>query len=196
LIRTNLSTKPFYNVRAVHTALVAVALLVVGLTALNVTRLVALSREYSESSARANRDEERANSLRASADGIRRNINPDDFKALTDATREANALIDRRVFSWTELFNRFEDTLPPDVRIASVRPKIEKDGRVLLSLTVVGRRVEAIDHFIESMESTGAFSDVLSREETADADGLLQTTLEGEYHPKRATAAVAPAGQP
>ena len=33
--------------------------------------------------------------------------------------RQANDLIERRTFSWTELFNRFEHTLPDDVRITT-----------------------------------------------------------------------------
>ena len=75
------------------------------------------------------------------------------------------------------------------MRISSVRPKIEKDGTVLISMTVVGRRVEDIDAFIENLEATGAFSNVLSREETAGDEGLLETTLEGVYRPGPAEAA-------
>ncbi len=185
MLRTNLSTRPFYNVRAVHTTLGILGIIVVAFTVFNLAHLFSLSAGLSDLRTRVDRDERRALELRASATVIRRAINPEEFKALTDATIEANRLIDRRVFSWTDLFNQFEMTLPEDVRIAAVRPKIEKDGRVLISMTVVGRRVEAIDRFIENLEGTGAFANVLSREETVDEGGLLQTTLEGEYRPKQ-----------
>ena len=44
-----------------------------------------------------------------------------------------------------------------------MRPKVEKDGRVTLVMTVVGRRVEDIDRFMANLEGTGAFADVYSR---------------------------------
>ena len=44
------------------------------------------------------------------------------------AAREANQLIDRRAFSWTDLFNRFEETLPADVRIVAVTPQVDTRG--------------------------------------------------------------------
>ena len=39
-------------------------------------------------------------------------------------------------------------------------------------MTVLGRRVEDIDEFIEKLEATGAFHDVLPRQETARSEGL------------------------
>jgi hypothetical protein len=42
VLRTNLSTRPFYNERAVHIAIGAAALLVLALTAINVFRMITL----------------------------------------------------------------------------------------------------------------------------------------------------------
>jgi hypothetical protein len=50
-------------------------------------------------------------------------------------------------------------------------------------LTAVGRRVEDIDRFIENLEATKAFANVLSREETVGGDGLIEVALEGAYLP-------------
>ena len=43
MLRTNLSTRPFYNLRAVQVALGALALLVVVLTLLNLVQLIRLT---------------------------------------------------------------------------------------------------------------------------------------------------------
>ena len=48
--------------------------------------------------------------------------------ASTEA-RQANELIDRRTFSWTDLFNQFETTFPDDVRITAVRPTLDEKRR-------------------------------------------------------------------
>jgi hypothetical protein len=103
------------------------------------------------------------------------------------AAREANRLIDRRAFSWTDLFNRFEATLPGDVRIASVTPQLDQQGRMLVAITVVSRRVEELDGFIEALEKTGAFQEVLSRQEEAQEDGTLRSVIQGYYRPSTAT---------
>ena len=65
MIRTNLSTRPFYNERAVH-ALAArrSPLAVVAATAFNVARVVRYSRSDTQLATQASRDEARAADLR------------------------------------------------------------------------------------------------------------------------------------
>ena len=183
MLKTNLSTRPFYNERPVHTVLVVGALLVAGLTVFNATRIVALSRRHTDLNVRAEEAETRAREMRTSAVKIRAGLDPKALEAISVAAREANAIIDRRLFSWTDLFNRFETTLPNDVRIVSVRPRVDADRTVTIQLTVIGRRVEDIDAFMDNLEATGAFADVLSREETLTDDRLLLAVLEGRYAP-------------
>ena len=64
---------------------------------------------------------------------------------MASAAREANLLIDRRTFSWTELFNQFEATLPADVRISTITPHIAWAARAsrqrLLDVAVANVRV-------------------------------------------------------
>lgn len=186
MIRSNLSTRPFYNERLVHVALTVGALCVLIFTVFNMSRIVSLSSQHTRLSSQAGADERRAAEFRVSANNVRRTMNPQQLEAMAAAAHEANTIIGRRIFSWTELFNRFETTLPPDVRITAVRPKIERDGPAVVSMSVIGRRVEAIDRFIENLESTGAFSNVLSLEETRGDEGLIETTLEGQYRPESA----------
>jgi Tfp pilus assembly protein PilN len=103
------------------------------------------------------------------------------MQTIAGAAREANALIDRRLFSWTNLLNHLETTLPDDVRIASIRPKIDRDGTINVALSIVGRRVQDIDQFMENLEATGAFADVLSLDENVNEDGTLQAVIGGRY---------------
>ncbi len=49
MLRANLSTRPFYNERAVHILIAAAALVVLALTAVNVFRVVTFSRQNTES---------------------------------------------------------------------------------------------------------------------------------------------------
>jgi hypothetical protein len=181
MIRTNLSTRPFYNERLVHAVLVLAAVVVVVVTVFNVSRSVTLSRRQAALDRMADAAEQNVEALRNEAVRLRRGVNAKELDTITGEAREANAIIDRRVFSWTELFNRFETTLPPNVRIAAVRPRVERDGNVTVVLAVVARQVEDIDAFIEKLEAAQAFSHLLAREEIVDETGMLRANLEGRY---------------
>lgn len=186
MIRTNLATRPFYNERAVHAVLALAAIAVIALTAFNAWRIVTLTRDQRELNAAIAAADTRATELRASAAQIRRGLNPQELKAVSTSALEANTIIDRRLFSWTELFNLLETTLPDDARITSVRPQIDRHGGVELSMTVMGRQPEDIEQFVENLEAARAFSQVLVTEETVNNDGLVQTNIQGRYEPAKA----------
>ncbi len=180
MLRTNLATRPFYNERAVHVALVLVGALVVAVTISNVTRIVALSGRHTDLGLQVSRDEVAAREMSSQTEAVQQEIDGEELQAVSAAVREANALIGLRMFSWTELFNRIETTLPPDVMMTSVRPEVDGE-RVSVSMVVVGRRVDAIDEFIEALEATGSFEGLLARQEEATADGMYRTMLRGRY---------------
>ena len=180
MLRTNLSTRPFYNERAVHLAALAVGLMAVMLAAIGVVRLVRLGHEDRMLTAVAEHDEAAAAGMSAQAGEVRRGTSEADFEALATSAREVNQLIDQRVFSWTAFFNRIEETLPSSVMLTSVRPDINAEA-LTVSLGVVGREVEQIDAFIEALEATGAFADVLAREQEMTDEGKYRTLLVGRY---------------
>lgn len=191
MLRTNLSTRPFYNERGVHVVIGVAAILLVALTAWNVYTVVRLSRANTELSSRVNQDHAEAEQLRKMATDIRRKINQEELQTVVGAAREANSLIDQRTFSWTAFFNRIESTMPPDVMLTSVRPSI-KDGVTRVSMTVLGRRAEDIDEFIEKLEATGAFDDILPSQSDFTDEGLRRVLVESIYTGDVPPAEVAP----
>jgi Tfp pilus assembly protein PilN len=183
VLRTNLSTRPFYNERAVQLLLALAGVLVLALTAYNVIRVVSLSRQNTEFSAMINRDRAEAQRLNAEAQKIRAGINQDELKATADAAAEANRLIEQRTFSWTEFFNRIEETLPDDVMLTAVQPSFEQREPVVV-MTVLGRRTEDIEEFIEKLEGTGAFGQVLPTQTDTTDEGLNRVVLRSRYTPQ------------
>jgi Tfp pilus assembly protein PilN len=187
VIQTNLSTRPFYNERVVHLALALVAVAALAATLFNATRIAQLTRRDSGLSTQISRDEAHAADLRAQAARLRATIDPKQIELVTNEARKANDLIDRRTFSWTELFNRFETTLPEDVRITSVRPKVDTVKGTTLTITVVAKTVEDVYQFMANLEATGAFSGLLPRDDRFNEQGLLETVIETTYAPTAAT---------
>lgn len=182
MLRTNLATRPFYNERAVHLFLGALALVAVALMVWTATEVVALSRVHGDLTLRAEEAEELADEVLRRASGIRRDLNQDELERLAAAAAEANRLIDQRVFSWTQFFNRIERTLPAGVMLTSVRPAVRPEG-VEVAMGVVARGIDDIDEFIEELERTGAFASVLSRQEEITDQGTYRAVLRGQYLP-------------
>jgi Tfp pilus assembly protein PilN len=183
VIRTNLATRPFYNERAVGLWLLLVAVVVAAATLLNISSLIGYSRSDTELAMQASRDEARAADLRQQATRLRATVDPRQIEFASTEARQANDLIDRRTFSWTELFNRFEATLPDDVRLIAVRPKVDRRTGSILTINVVGRTIEDVDKFMENLEATGVFSHTESKEERINEDGLLAAAIETTYVP-------------
>jgi hypothetical protein len=180
MLKTNLSTRPFYNERAVHLILGALGATAVVVLAVGVVQLVGYQRELSTLTVAADQDERSAAAIADQVVEVRRGTSDGELQALAASAQQANQLIDRRVFSWTEFFNRIELTLPPTVVLESVRPEVDQDG-VIVTIGVRGREVEEVDAFIEELESTGAFVDVLAREQEMTEDGTYRALLAGRY---------------
>lgn len=180
MLRTNLSTRPFYNERAVHVALALAALLVLAITALNAVRIVSLSRHNTELSSRTGNEQAEATRLTQAASAIRKTIDRDELELVVAAAREANSLIDQRTFSWTAFFNHIEGTLPPDVMLTSVRPSFS-DGQTHVAMIVLARRAEDVDELMEKLEATGAFEQVIPANQDRTEAGLYRVLIQSVY---------------
>jgi Tfp pilus assembly protein PilN len=183
MLRSNLSTRPFYNERIVQVLLACAAGVVIVLTAFNAIRIVGLSRQNTEFSSMIDRDRAEAARLTAEARRIRAGIDQDALNATAVAADGANRLIDQRTFSWTEFFNRIEATLPPDVMLTTVSPSVDADGRTIVQMTILGRSTEGINDFVEKLEATGVFKNVLTPQLDRDEEGLNRAQLRAVYSP-------------
>jgi Tfp pilus assembly protein PilN len=180
MLRLNLSTRPFYNERGVYIVLGFAGLVLAAVTVFNAWQLVSLSARQTAFSAQAAGDEARAAEMRQQALQVRSAVRQDDLEQVLAAAREANVLIDRRTFSWTQLLNQIETTLPPDVMLQSVQPAFTGD-RIVVRLSVIGRRIDDIDTFMQRLEKTGSFRELFSREEQLLDNGTFKASIESVY---------------
>ncbi|MGE0450196.1 MAG: PilN domain-containing protein [Vicinamibacterales bacterium] len=191
MIKANLATRPFYNDRAVRLWLVLAAVVVAAATVFNVSQVLRYSSSNTELEVQAAGEESRAADVRARALRLRNSVDATQVDAVSVDARQANELIDRRTFSWTELLNRFERTLPDDVRITAVRPSVDRERNVLVSINVLAKSVEAINQFMENLDATGSFVDLRSSQERATDDGQIESSLQSIYRPTEASGASA-----
>lgn len=196
MLRTNLSTRPFYNTRAVRIGLVAIGVAAAGLTVFNSVELWRLQRANRDLGQSVTANDGQALELREKARAVQQAIDKTQLALVGTAAREANELIDRRAFSWTDLLNQFQATLPPAVRISSVQPQVDAEGRMLVAIAVQSRQQEDLDSFIAALEKTGVFRDVLSRSDASNEDGSLTSMLQAYYNVTPAPIAAPPAAIP
>ena len=121
------------------------------LTVYNGLELIARSSERRELRARIERDladdglgsrrDDRAPAHRRSRDTRAR---------LAASTGEANDVIGQRTFSWTEFFGLIERTLPIDVRLVTVSPRVER-GVFKVSMSVVARELADVSEFVDAL---------------------------------------------
>lgn len=183
MLRTNLSTRPFYNERGVHGLLGVLAFIVIVLTIYNLTQIVLLTRRQSSLSREATAAETRAAELRARAAQTRQALNTQQLDTISIAAREANTIIGHRLFSWTDLLNRLGDALPENVRISALRPTVELDGTITVTMTVNGQSVSDIEAFMANLEKTQSFSEVYPIDDEPAETGGVRASLEGKYAP-------------
>lgn len=192
MVRLNLSTRPFYNERVVTFVIAVVGVIALAVAAFSVQQIVSLSSKRTTLRARIAQDDAATNRANVETTAIQKSINQKALKGLALNANLANRLIDERTFSWTVFFELIGKTLPDDVRIDSVAPSVEKDG-VLVLMTVVSKKTDDLATFIEHLQRTGAFYDILPQQEDATEDGSRRTTVAAKYiSPKEPAAAPEP----
>jgi hypothetical protein len=193
MLRTNLATRPFYNQRAVRFAIGAALLALVGLTAGNIAAFSHLSERERALGGDVRQAEARALELQQQTRRLRQGLNTEQVESITAAATEANGLIDRRVFSWIDLLGEFERTLPDDVRIVSIAPETDKEGRLVIVVAVLARSAEDVDTFRSALASGSRFTDVVPMRERTNEQGMLEVTLQGRLAGLAVRGATAPA---
>ena len=191
MLRGNLSSRPFFNDRLVTLALVAIAAVALALAAFDARELMTLSTQRSELVATISRDEAQADRIRSAATATQKTVDQRTLQVLAAETREANALIDQRTFSWTTFFGLLEKTLPMDVHLIAVAPKIDK-GQIKVTMVVVARRAQELQAFVQALWDTNAFYDVSPHAQQRNDDNTINATIESYYYPPNAPAAKPP----
>jgi Tfp pilus assembly protein PilN len=180
VLRTNLSTRPFYNERAVHAAAAVVAAIAIAVAAWQVSRIVRLSHEKTELNSTIARDKTEAERNQREAAQIRSGLDKNEMALVSTAASEANDLIEQRTFSWTDVFNQLQATLPEDVMLTSIHPEF-KDGITTLNVDLLGKRTEDIDAFWDQLEKTGEFHDIQWSNVQATEEGFRRIQMKAVY---------------
>ncbi len=157
-VAINLATQPYEDTRRFY-ARWRLTLLLVGI----VTALLVAYAAYTWVDARSVAyDIERLEQQQAQLDQSRKQaqdiLDRPENRGVRDTSQLLNSLIARKaLFSWTLVFSDLEKLMPPRVRVVSIRPDIDKQNHLVLSLSVEGESSEAANALVSRMEQSRRF---------------------------------------
>jgi Tfp pilus assembly protein PilN len=155
--KLNLASNPFRNRALPWTVAAIVALAsLIGLI-LIAQSTIQTNAKVATTQTEVAKLQKQTNDLRAQAEAIRIALTPEQQSTL----KSAHGLVDRKRFSWSQLFADLEAALPGGVRVARIVVKEVRtqDGRTVanLDLTVASKNPTTITQMIEDMEQQGVF---------------------------------------
>lgn len=181
--RLNLASHPFRN-RTLPWTVAAVVACVSLVALFFILAESRRARQQADTAQAAVEDlrKERAQ-MQEQAEAVRQSVPPEQLKTL----EAAHLLVERKSFSWSQLFTDLEASLPSGVRVAriNVREVAQRAGqtRAELELMVVGRTPGDVTGMMADMSRSGRFSVVPLSENAREGrgDSGIEWTLRVTY---------------
>ena len=78
-------------------------------------------------------------------------------RVIRDRSQFLNGLIERKAFSWTQVFTDLERVMPARLHVVSIHPELNEDDQLLIKLTVAGESRERALDLVRKMEESPRF---------------------------------------
>jgi hypothetical protein len=182
----NLSTRPFPAYRLINIGLVLALVLLIGISAWQAVGFV----RFSNMAAGIRPAEEEvlveAESLRRQFSELGSRLDGPEATAKLNEIGFLNQLIARKNLSWTGLFADIESIIPDSVHLVTLTPVVDREGAVLLRMTLQGRSLVDVTEFVERLEQSPVFENVvLSAEGRDELSQDVDLSLATNYFPER-----------
>lgn len=169
-LHLNLAARPFRDYRPLYAVVVVVSLIIAFLMLNNVDTYYRYVRETTTTRDEISRVNAQIEQERRRTEVAQNQISSIDLVGLDRQSKFVNAQLAERAFSWSELLDRLESMVPPDVRITSIGPQFLPDGLVQLSIRAEAKdsngmmetvtRLQSSPHFVDAFpnveQNTGA----------------------------------------
>jgi len=182
----NLSTRPFKPYRAANLGLFALLMILVAVSVLQVYQYQRYSASASASRMEEQEKRQQADQLTEKTRAINVKMTQKNASAKLSEVELLNQLLIRRSFSWTRVLATLEGLVPEDVRLISLQPAVDDEGKLYLNMNVRGRSLEDANSFLRALENSKTFTDVaLAIEETksSTSGSEVQFTMSAYYAP-------------
>lgn len=186
-IHLNLASRPYRDYRPVYAVVVALSLATAFLMLNNIETYYRYIHETRSTRAKIAQVEEEARVEKQKEETARRRLQGLDLKRLDQQTRFINAKLAERAFSWSRLLDELESVLTDDVRLTSISPTFNEDGRIDLQLEFQSRSADGLITTINRMNADPQFEDTFPSSETQSDGGSYVFGLSSKYLPRHDT---------
>ncbi len=170
MLDLNYSSKPFYDIRKLSFIIITLVVIAGALTAYNVVTFIHYSGKSGELKPESEFLEKKQSELEAELAEGKKILDDQKNKNMLDRVEEINTLIRSRVFSWTQLLNLLEKSVPSKVLVKSISPKFEEDG-LYIYIQIMAEDYNGIIKFIENLDRQKMFKDIRPVSEATDLKG-------------------------
>jgi hypothetical protein len=94
-------------------------------------------------------------------------LNAPQNRDIRDRSQFLNALIERKAFSWTQVFADLERIMPARLHVVSIHPELTEDEELQIKLTVAGESRERALDLVRRMEESPRFRQPVINSENA-----------------------------
>jgi len=190
-LEINLATRPFRNNTLYWTGFGSAALGLAALTVVNLWLFIGFGSSMEFHRQDLSAKQRRRDALLVEEQRLGRKLEKTDFKGLAVQADFANDAIRRRTFSWTELFNRLEEVVPPTVMMLSIRPDIQPEG-ISIIVEGIANDPEGLLQFEENLLRKPVFARIYPGSERREQrDRQLHFSLQFDYLASRSREAPA-----
>ena len=185
-IAINLASQPFRRDRPLMAGSIAVCVLLVTTLGVLISLILtdrAQMADVRRDVAELDRSVRKASADQAAQDAVLRR--PENAEVL-ERTVFLNELLYRKGISWMKIFADLQNTLPPNVRLMTVRPFVNKENKVTVDMTVGAESPAAVIDFLKALESSPLFESVSapSRLAPSQSEPLYRARLTVNYAQK------------
>jgi hypothetical protein len=182
-IEINLATRPFRNNSLYWAGFGTAVLALAAVTAVNAGLFLGYGSTMRQHREDLTTKQQRREALARDERRLSLKLTKLDFKGLATQAEFANDAIRRRTFSWTGLFNRLEEVVPPAVMMIAIRPEIQAEG---ISIVAEGsaKDQEGLLQFEENLIRNPRFARIYPGSERREQRGQdLRFSLKFDYVP-------------
>jgi type IV pilus assembly protein PilN len=97
-------------------------------------------------------------------------LNAPQNRDIRDRSQFLNALIERKAFSWTQVFTDLERIMPARLHVVSIHPELTEDEELQIKLTVAGESRERALDLVRRMEESPRFRQPVINSENAQVN--------------------------
>lgn len=183
----NLASSPYRNDLPIWAALGVLSAFALAFTGYNAWAFFTADARRAELEAEIAGHRDRMEKMNAKADELKAALAKVDEETLASQAEFVSSILERRNFSWTQLFNALERVTPWDVKLVSIRPQFETlnrrtgEERVRVQVQGIGRSFESFLGLQESLQDASMFSEITPADYERQADDRTDFNISFTY---------------